>query len=47
MRKLPTLITPELQQRYGGVGRVVALVGCVITIAAPFLPWAWSGDAAG
>ena len=45
MRKLPTLITPELQQRYGGVGRVVALVGCAITVAAPFLPWAWSGDA--
>ncbi len=45
MSRLPTLITPELQERYTPVGRIVALVGCVVSIAAPFLPWAWSGDA--
>jgi len=45
MSRLPKLITRELQARYAPVGRMVALAGSVITVVAPFLPWAWSGDA--
>ena len=45
MRMLPRLITPELQDRYGALGGIVALVGAVVTIAAPFLPWAYGRDA--
>ena len=45
MSRLPRLITPELQQRTSGLGFLLGLAGGVITIAAPFLPWAWDSDA--
>ena len=43
--KLPELITPELQQRTNRTGRLLTLVGAVITVIAPFLPWAYADDA--
>lgn len=43
--KIPNLFTPELQQRTGGTGRILALVGGVLMIAAPFLPWAYGRSA--
>ncbi len=43
--RVPRPITPQLQARFGGLGSIVALVGSVITVAAPFLPWAYGGDA--
>jgi branched-chain amino acid transport system permease protein len=45
MSRVPRLITPELQHRFGGAGRIVALLGALITVVAPFLPWAWSYQA--
>ena len=43
--RLPRLITPEIQQRAFPTGRLVALVGGVVLIVAPFLPWAYSSRA--
>ena len=43
--KIPNPLTPELQQRTTGTGRILALVGGVIMIAAPFLPWAYGRSA--
>ena len=40
--RLPRLITPEIQQRAFPTGRWVGLVGGVVLIVAPFLPWAYS-----
>ncbi|HWI01639.1 MAG TPA: branched-chain amino acid ABC transporter permease [Propionibacteriaceae bacterium] len=40
--RLPRLITPEIQQRAFPMGRWVGLVGGVVLIVAPFLPWAYS-----
>ncbi|CAA9376076.1 MAG: Branched-chain amino acid transport system permease protein LivM [uncultured Propionibacteriaceae bacterium] len=45
MITLPTLVTPELQQRHGSRGRIIALFGGVLLIIAPFLPWAYSARA--
>jgi branched-chain amino acid transport system permease protein len=45
MSRLPRLVTPEIQQRFGGLGRILTLVGALVTIAAPFLPWAYSSEA--
>jgi branched-chain amino acid transport system permease protein len=42
---IPNPLTPELQQRTNGIGRILALVGGVIMIAAPFLPWAYGRSA--
>jgi branched-chain amino acid transport system permease protein len=42
---IPNPLTPELQQRTKGIGRILALVGGVIMIAAPFLPWAYGRSA--
>lgn len=35
----------ETQQRLQGVGSIVALLGAVLLIGAPFLSWAYDGDA--
>ena len=43
--RLPQLITPEIQQRAHPTGRLVALAGGVVLIAAAFLPWAYSSRA--
>lgn len=43
--KLPRLITPELQRRTNRLGFLIGMAGGVITVVAPFLPWAWDGDA--
>lgn len=43
--KLPTIVTPEQQQRHGRTGRLVALVGALLLAGSPYLPWAYSGDA--
>ena len=43
--RLPQLITPETRQRAHPTGRLVALAGGVVLIAAPFLPWAYSSRA--
>jgi len=43
--RIPQLVTPDLQARWSGRGRMVALLGGVLLVAAPFLPWAYSGDA--
>lgn len=40
--RIPQIVTPELQQRYGKLGRLLALIGGAIVIIAPFLPWAYS-----
>ncbi len=39
--KIPTLVTPELQERHGSTGRLIALAGGVLLIVAPFLPWSY------
>lgn len=41
----PDLITPKLQVRTNGPGRILALVGGAISIAAPFLPWSFGRSA--
>jgi branched-chain amino acid transport system permease protein len=38
-------ISPERQARSHGTGRSVALAGGVLTVVAPFLPWAYSSAA--
>ncbi|MVA77279.1 branched-chain amino acid ABC transporter permease [Auraticoccus sp. F435] len=38
-------VTPELQQRHRRTGWLLALVGAVLLIGSPYLPWAWSDDA--
>jgi branched-chain amino acid transport system permease protein len=43
--KIPNPITPELQQRTTGTGRILALIGGAVMIAAPFLPWAYGRSA--
>jgi len=43
--RIPDIITPELQQRTNGLGRILALVGGVILIIAPFLPWSYGRSA--
>jgi branched-chain amino acid transport system permease protein len=43
--RIPDIVTPELQQRTNGLGRIVALVGGVIVILAPFLPWSYGRSA--
>ena len=43
--RIPDIITPELQQRTNGLGRILALVGGAIVIIAPFLPWAYGRSA--
>ncbi|MCW2803844.1 MAG: livM [Propionibacteriaceae bacterium] len=45
MINIRRLVTPELQQRYNRQGRILGLVGGVLLIIAPFLPWAYSSDA--
>jgi branched-chain amino acid transport system permease protein len=39
------LVTPELQQRHGGRGRLLGLVGAALLVVAGLLPWAYSFDA--
>jgi branched-chain amino acid transport system permease protein len=39
--RIPTLITPELQQRRGGTGRLIALAGGALLIVSTFLPWSY------
>ena len=43
--RIPDLVTPELQERTNGVGRILALAGGAIVILAPFLPWAYGQSA--
>jgi branched-chain amino acid transport system permease protein len=43
--RIPDLVTPELQQRTNGIGRILALVGGAIIILAPFLPWSYGREA--
>ncbi len=43
--RIPDLVTPELQQRTNGIGRILALAGGAIIIIAPFLPWAYGRSA--
>ena len=43
--RIPNPLTPELQERTNGIGRILALVGGAIVIVAPFLPWAYGRDA--
>lgn len=43
--RIPNPLTPELQQRTHGTGRILALVGGAIVILAPFLPWAYGRSA--
>ena len=43
--RIPDIVTPELQQRTNGLGRIMALVGGVIVILAPFLPWSYGRSA--
>lgn len=40
--RIPVLVTPQLQQRTDGVGRLLGLLGGVVVIVTPFLPWAYS-----
>ena len=39
------LVTPELQQRHGGLGRLLALVGGVVLAVSALLPWSYGFDA--
>ena len=43
--RIPNPITPELQQRAGGLGRLLALIGAATMVAAPFLPWSYGRSA--
>jgi branched-chain amino acid transport system permease protein len=43
--RVPTLVTPELQQRMGGTGRLLALAGGVLLILATLLPWSYGRQA--
>ncbi|SDE52016.1 branched-chain amino acid ABC transporter permease [Auraticoccus monumenti] len=43
--RIPTVFTPELQQRHGRTGWLVALVGAVLLVGSPYLPWAYGSDA--
>jgi branched-chain amino acid transport system permease protein len=43
--RIPELVTPELQERTNGIGRILALVGGAIIILAPFLPWSYGRSA--
>ena len=42
---IPQIITPEVQDRYGNLGRLLALIGGAIAILAPFLPWSYGREA--
>ncbi len=41
----PRLITPELQQRHGNLGRLLGLTGGVIVVLSALLPWAYGDEA--
>jgi branched-chain amino acid transport system permease protein len=45
MSRIPQLITPELQQRHHSTGRLIGLVGGVLFIIAPLLPWSYGSSA--
>jgi branched-chain amino acid transport system permease protein len=42
---MSNVITPEVQARWSGPARVVALVGGALLVLAPFLPWAYGREA--
>ena len=42
---MKSLIKPEQQERLQGTGRIVAMVGAVLMIIAPYLKWAYGADA--
>ncbi|MET0693653.1 MAG: branched-chain amino acid ABC transporter permease [Propionibacteriaceae bacterium] len=39
--KIPVLVTPEMQERFGGTGRLLALIGGAVLIVSAFLPWSY------
>ncbi|MET1005563.1 MAG: branched-chain amino acid ABC transporter permease, partial [Propionibacteriaceae bacterium] len=39
--KIPVLVTPEMQERFGGTGRLLAIVGGAVLIVSAFLPWSY------
>jgi branched-chain amino acid transport system permease protein len=43
--RIPDLVTPELQERTNGIGRILALAGGAVVIVAPLLPWAYGRSA--
>lgn len=43
--RIPTLFTPELQKRYYGIGRILAIAGGVLFAASAFLSWSYGGKA--
>ncbi|HEX8509058.1 MAG TPA: branched-chain amino acid ABC transporter permease, partial [Propionibacteriaceae bacterium] len=43
--RLPSAPTAQLQTRWSGQGRILALVGGALLVLAPFLPWAYGTDA--
>ncbi|MDR1852507.1 MAG: branched-chain amino acid ABC transporter permease [Propionibacteriaceae bacterium] len=38
-----TIVSPELQSRYGKPARIVAIVGAAIMVFAPMVPWVYTG----
>ena len=45
MRRIPRLVTPAQQERFHRPGQIVAAVGGLLLILAPFLPWAYDSAA--
>ncbi|MEZ5089218.1 MAG: branched-chain amino acid ABC transporter permease [Micropruina sp.] len=43
--RIPTIFTPELQRRFHGPGRALALAGGLLFAASAYLPWAYNGAA--
>ncbi|WP_114559831.1 branched-chain amino acid ABC transporter permease [Desertihabitans aurantiacus] len=41
----PQIVTDERRRRHGGTGWLVALVGAVVLVGAPYLPWAYGDEA--
>jgi branched-chain amino acid transport system permease protein len=43
--RIPTIVTPALQDRLQKPARIAALAGAALLVVTPFLPWAYDGDA--
>jgi branched-chain amino acid transport system permease protein len=43
--RIPDLVTPELQERTNGIGRILALAGGAVASVAPWLPWGYGRSA--